>query len=48
MKYRKLAIRALFLLLGILFLALGILSKQWQHVDDILSRVIEYENGGLP
>jgi len=48
MNYRKWSIRTIFLILGIISLIYAIKSEQWEFVREILTKFIEYENGGLP
>jgi len=45
---RKMAIRAILLIVGFISLLLMIKYEQWMLVIDILSRFISTENGGLP
>ena len=48
MDYRKWSIRALYLILIVLFLIYAYKLKQWEVTKDFLTKFIEYENGGLP
>jgi len=48
MGYRKWAIRSLFIIIGLLSLFLAIEQKQWKIIQDILTKLVEFENGGLP
>ncbi|MHA1616068.1 MAG: hypothetical protein ACTSX9_02025 [Candidatus Njordarchaeales archaeon] len=48
MSFRKISIRALLVIIGVISLVMAIKYKQWEIVKEILSKLIEYENGGLP
>ncbi|MHA1589831.1 MAG: hypothetical protein ACTSVA_04395 [Candidatus Njordarchaeales archaeon] len=48
MSKRKLSIRALLLIIGIISLVMAIKYEQWKFVKEILTKLIEFENGGLP
>ena len=48
MNYRKWSIRAILLILSIISIVYAVKYKQWEYAKEILTRFIDYENGGLP
>lgn len=48
MSARDLAIKTIIVLIGLISLIYSIYLKQWTYGREILSRFIDFENGGLP
>ncbi|MGQ4891099.1 MAG: hypothetical protein ACP6IP_01285 [Candidatus Njordarchaeia archaeon] len=48
MSYRSILIKTLFLIIGLVSAVYAFKTQQWTYVEDLLTKFIKYENGGLP
>ena len=48
MSYRSILIKTLFLIIGLISAIYAFKTQQWVYVQDLLTKFVKYENGGLP